>query len=102
MGAGRHAAVLPAGVRQLLGATCIARARSVWLPPGESAAAPETVIETVVAPLPVDDDDCIQTRTITMKDGVQFLIDSDNNLYDINSHQVVGTYNPDTQSAIIN
>ena len=62
------------------------------------------VAETVVAPdsVPVEDDDSIQTRIITMKDGVQFLIDSDNNLYDMNSHEVVGTYNPDTESAIMN
>ena len=59
------------------------------------SAAPETVSEP-------DDDDCIQTRTITMKDNTQFLIDSDNNLYDLNSHEVVGTYNPDTESAVIN
>ena len=63
------------------------------------SAAPETVVETVVEP---DDDDCIQTRTITMKDNTQFLIDSDNNLYDLNSHEVVGTYNPDTESAVMN
>jgi len=63
------------------------------------SAAPETVVETVVEP---DDDDCIQTRTITMKDNTQFLIDSENNLYDLNSHEVVGTYNPDTESAVMN
>jgi len=67
-----------------------------------AAAAAETVVETVVAPVPVEDDDSIQTRIITMKDGVQFLIDSDNNLYDLNSHDVVGTYNPDTESALMN
>jgi len=61
----------------------------------------EPVVETVTEPV-AEDDDSIQTRIITMKDGVQFLIDSDNNLYDMNSHDVVGTYNPDTESAIIN
>ena len=59
------------------------------------------VTEPVTEPV-AEDDDSIQTRIITMKDGVQFLIDSDNNLYDMNSHEVVGTYNPDTESAIIN
>ena len=51
---------------------------------------------------PVEEDDCIQTRIITMKDNSQFLIDSDNNLYDLNSHEVIGTYNPDTESALMN
>jgi len=66
----------------------------------EPAAPP--VSETVVAPDSVEDDDSIQTRIITMKDGIQFLIDSDNNLYDLNSHDVVGTYNPDTESPVMN
>jgi len=61
----------------------------------------EPVVETVTEPV-AEDDDSIQTRIITMKDGVQFLIDSDNNLYDLNSHDVVGTYNPDTESALMN
>ena len=66
--------------------------------------APEPVVETVVEPVSetVEDDDCIQTRIITMKDNTQFLIDSENNLYDMNSHEVIGTYNPDTESAIMN
>ena len=71
------------------------------------SAAPEPVVETVVQPVSEtvvepDDDDCIQTRIITMKDNTQFLIDSENNLYDMNSHEIIGTYNPDTESAIMN
>lgn len=71
------------------------------------SAAPEPVVETVVQPVSEtvvepDDDDCIQTRIITMKDNTQFLIDSENNLYDMNSHEIIGTYNPDTESAVMN
>jgi hypothetical protein len=64
----------------------------------------ETAIEPVTTDsvTPVEEDDCIQTRIITMKDNTQFLIDSDNNLYDMNSHEVVGTYNPDSESVVMN
>ena len=53
-------------------------------------------------PVEVEDDDCIQTRIITMKDNTQYLIDSENNLYDMESHEVIGTYNHETESAVMN
>jgi hypothetical protein len=69
----------------------------------------DTTEPVVVAPTeplveePVNDesDDSIQTHTVQLN-GSQYLMDSDNNLYDINSHEQIGTYNHDTQSAIMN
>ena len=49
-----------------------------------------------------EEDNSIQTRIVSMKDGSKFLMDSNNNLYDIDSHQEIGTYNPLTDSALIN
>jgi hypothetical protein len=48
-----------------------------------------------------DSDDSIQAHIVQMN-GSQYLMDSENNLYDINSHEVVGKYNPDTQSVTMN
>jgi hypothetical protein len=66
----------------------------------------EPVVAAPTEPLveePVNDesDDSIQTHTVQLN-GSQYLMDSDNNLYDINSHEQIGTYNHDTQSAIMN
>ncbi len=77
-------------------------------PKAEKAEKPKKVKKDKTEPQPLasepvpEEDNCIQTRIITMKDGVQFLMDSENNLYDMNSHEVVGTYNPDTESAVMN
>jgi hypothetical protein len=60
------------------------------------------VPEQPVEEQPVDDsDDSIQAHIVQMN-GSQYLMDSENNLYDINSHEVVGKYNPDTQSVTMN
>jgi hypothetical protein len=60
------------------------------------------VTEQPVEEQPVDDsDDSIQAHIVQMN-GSQYLMDSENNLYDINSHEVVGKYNPDTQSVTMN
>jgi hypothetical protein len=81
------------------------KAEKVQKPKAEKAEKPKKAKKDKTEPVsePVaEEDDSIQTRIITMKDNNQFLIDYDNNLYDINSHEVVGTYNPDTESAVMN
>jgi hypothetical protein len=84
------------------------KAEKAEKPKAEKAEKPKKVKKDKTEPQPLasepvpEEDNCIQTRIITMKDGVQFLMDSENNLYDMNSHEVVGTYNPDTQSAVMN
>ena len=59
------------------------------------------VSELVAEPVTTEDDGCIQTRTVKMKDGSQYLMDSENNLYDLNSHEPVGTYNPESDSVML-
>jgi hypothetical protein len=59
------------------------------------------VSELVPEPVATEDDGCIQARTVKMKDGSQYLMDSENNLYDLNSHDQVGTYNPDSDSVML-
>ena len=66
----------------------------------EPLAEPEPVAEPVAEP-EEDADDSIQARIIDVGDS-QYLLDSENNVYDINSHEVVGTYNPDSQSVTMN
>jgi hypothetical protein len=57
---------------------------------------------TVQEQPPVDDsDDSIQAHIVQLN-GSQYLMDYESNLYDINSHEKIGTYNPDTNSAVIN
>jgi hypothetical protein len=60
--------------------------------------------ETVPEPAqqaPADDSDEIQTRIVTIEGGKQFLIDQDYNLYDINTHEEIGKFDPDTQQPIL-
>jgi hypothetical protein len=60
--------------------------------------------ETVPEPLqqaPADDSDEIQTRIVTIEGGKQFLIDEDYNLYDINTHEEIGKFDPVTQQPIL-
>ena len=57
---------------------------------------------TVQEQPPVDDsDDSIQAHIVQLN-GSQYLMDYESNLYDINSHEKIGTYNPDTNSAVMN
>jgi hypothetical protein len=83
------------------------KAEKVEKPKAEKAEKPKKVkkhVEEVqVAPEPLVDesDDSIQTHTVQLN-GSQYLMDSDNNLYDINSHEQIGTYNPHTQSVVMN
>ena len=49
----------------------------------------------------VEDDEEIHTNEF-MIDGKSYLIDSDNNLYDIETHEEVGCYDPNTSSIIKN
>jgi hypothetical protein len=61
--------------------------------------------EPVAAPTePVaqdDDSDEIQTRIVTIDGGKQYLIDSEYNLYDINSHEQIGKFDPETNQPIL-
>jgi len=62
-------------------------------------------VEEPVAPTePVaqdDDSDEIQTRIVTIDGGKQYLIDSEYNLYDINSHEQIGKFDPETNHPIL-
>jgi hypothetical protein len=62
-------------------------------------------VEEPVAPTePVaqdDDSDEIQTRIVTIDGGKQYLIDSEYNLYDINSHEQIGKFDPHTNQPIL-
>lgn len=60
----------------------------------------ETVPEPAAA-APADDSDEIQTRIVTIEGGKQFLIDQDYNLYDINTHEEIGKFDPVTQQPIL-
>ena len=48
-----------------------------------------------------DDSDEIQTRIVTIDGGKQYLIDQDYNLYDINTHEEIGKFDPVTQQPIL-
>ena len=48
-----------------------------------------------------EEDDSIQAHIVQLN-GSQYLMDFESNLYDIDSHEQIGTYNPDTNSAVIN
>ena len=63
----------------------------------------ETVPEPAAAATqaPADDSDEIQTRIVTIEGGKQFLIDQDYNLYDINTHEEIGKFDPATQQPIL-
>jgi len=84
------------------------KAEKVEKPKVDKAEKTKKVKKDKTEPLPItpepvaEEDNSIQTRIVTMKDGGKFLMDSDNNLYDINSHEHIGTYNPLTDSAVMN
>jgi len=84
------------------------KTEKVEKPKVDKAEKPKKVKKDKTEPLPItpepvtEEDNSIQTRIVTMKDGGKFLMDSDNNLYDINSHEHIGTYNPLTDSAVMN
>ena len=63
----------------------------------------ETVPEPAAAATQAqaDDSDEIQTRIVTIEGGKQFLIDQDYNLYDINTHEEIGKFDPATQQPIL-
>jgi hypothetical protein len=57
---------------------------------------------TVQEQPPVDDsDDSVQAHIVQLN-GSQYLMDYESNIYDINSHEQIGTYNPDTNSVVMN
>jgi len=57
---------------------------------------------TVQEQPPVDDsDDSVQAHIVQLN-GSQYLMDYESNIYDINSHEQIGTYNHDTNSVVMN
>lgn len=81
------------------------KAEKVEKPKAEKADKPKKERKdktTVQEQPPVDDsDDSIQAHIVQLN-GSQYLMDYESNLYDINSHEKIGTYNPDTNSAVMN
>ena len=49
---------------------------------------------------PQQEEESIHTNEFVL-DGKTYLIDSDNNLYDINSHEEVGVYDATTSSIVV-
>ena len=63
----------------------------------------ETVVENTPPPVIQDEleEEEITTQEIVIK-GVTYLMDDDNNLYSVQTHEDVGSYNPETEEITLN